>query len=236
MQDSRKISLAIPSWEREELLYKSFSLVHDDERISEIIVVDDCSNIELFDRIRLHCEANFPKVFLHRNITNIDCYRNKARALSYCNNQFAILLDSDNMIGKSYLDKIFEYDWRVDTILAPSFAEPMFDYRAYAGLVVSKSNVAEYMDKPLFSTGLNTANFFVNCHGYLKVFDETIDPVTADSIFMAYNWLNAGGEIHFVKFLEYFHRVHDGSHYQKNVSRTPTGFLESIELKLKSLR
>lgn len=231
----RKISIAIPTYERFEMLFESFEKVYNDDRVSEIVIVDDASNIDLYEKIR---EKSFKlsKINLYRNANNRDCYTNKYTAMSFCTNDFVVLLDSDNIIDMSYIDKIFEHEWQEKRILAPTFAMPQFDYRKFSGLIIDRKNVHEYMDKPMFSTALNTCNYFVNTNQYLKSWDGEVNPVTADSIFMAYQWLNRGGEIHFVDGLEYFHRVHPGSHYQNNVSRTPTGFLEDIENKLKQMR
>jgi len=105
-------------------------------------------------------------------------------------------LDSDNGIGKDYIDKIYEIpEWDIDTIYTPSFAMPKFDFRAYEGLTITKESVADYIDKPMFEVMLNAANYFVHPFMYLEVFDDTINPVTSDSIFQCYNWLNEGKKI-----------------------------------------
>jgi glycosyltransferase involved in cell wall biosynthesis len=233
MKDERTLSLAIPTWNRTDILFESFVQVYDDPRVSEIIIVDDCSDMGCFNEMRDKFAA-LTKIKLIRNITNVDCYQNKYRALSFINNEFGILLDSDNVIGVDYLDKIFEYEWRPDIILTPDFAQPNFNFKAYSGLLITKENVAEYIDKPMFETMLNAANYFVNRDNYVKVWDDKVDPVTSDSIFQCYNWLAAGNKIHVVPNLHYFHRVHRG-HYQTNVNRTAPGFHESILNKLRQL-
>lgn len=233
MIDERKISLAIPTWERDELLASSFANVYDDPRISEIVIVDDCSDLKLFDEVKRKFDS-LSKVRLLRNIINVDCYQNKMRTVSFCNNEFCILLDSDNSISKDYIDKIFEYEWRPDIILTPDFAVPNFNFQAYSGLLISKENIAEWIDKPMFETMCNAANYFVNRDKYVEVWDGSVDPVTSDSIYMAYKWLAAGNKIQVVKDLIYFHRVHRG-HYQINVNRTAPGFHESVLNKLRQL-
>jgi glycosyltransferase involved in cell wall biosynthesis len=230
---NRTISVAIPTHNREALLYESFQHLVNDDRVSEIVVVDDHSEESVYKRVEMVL-GRIPKIKLYRNTFNLDCYRNKHNAISYCDGDFAILLDSDNIVGKDYIDKIFEHSWEPDVILAPVFAYPQFDYREFEGLVVTKSNVASLMDRKMFSTALNTANYFVNKESYRDVFDYKQDPVTADSIFMAYQWLNAGKKIYFVPGMQYFHRVHPGSHYQNNVHRTGN-FLSMVEHKLRSL-
>jgi hypothetical protein len=88
---------------------------------------------------------------------------------------------------------------------------------------------------------LNAANYFVNRHEYLKLFNPDIDPVTSDSIYMTSRWLEFGNSIYVVPDLSYQHRVNnheeeEGSHYGRNIRRTPQGLHESIIKKLKQMK
>lgn len=235
MVDQRQLSICVPSWNRSDMTIESFYDVYEDERVSEIVIVDDASEMEIYEDLKSMADC-LPKVKLYRNIFNKDCYFNKLTAISYSNNPFAILLDSDNKIDKSYLDRIFEIEeWDERTIYTPSFAAPNFDFRPYENLLVTKENVAEYVDKPMFQTCLNAANYFVSKDGYTSVWDNDTDPVTSDSIYIAYRWLESGRKIKIVSGLTYQHKVHEQSHYQNNIHRTPAGFHESILQKLRQL-
>jgi hypothetical protein len=117
----------------------------------------------------------------------------------------------------------------------PSFAAPMFDYKHLAGMIYDKSNVAAFLNEKMFDTMLNCMNYFVNRHQYIKVWQSDINPHTADSILQNYNWFAAGNAMYVVPGLEYFHRVHDGSHYRNNVHKTGNLYNEIIE-KLKLLK
>ena len=230
----KKISLCIPTWNRYEMLFESFANVINDERISEIVIVDDASDMDIYELVKQRSALN-PKITLYRNLTNQDCYTNKMIAASYAENDFIILFDSDNILDTTYIDRLYDFeDWDEGTIYAPSFAKPTFDYTAFNGLIVTKENVADYMNEPMFTTCLNTANYFVNKKNYLSIWDGNIDPVTADSIFMAMNWLKAGNKIHIVEDLHYEHRVHPLSHYVNNNHRTGNLYNE-IEQELKAL-
>lgn len=236
MKDERKISLCIPTWNRTNLLFESFLDVIDDERISEVVISDDASDLEIFKEV-LSFTAHYPKIRLYRNLTNQDCYRNKMTAISLAKNDWCILLDSDNRISKEYIDTLYDFVyWDDIVIFTPSWAKPMFDFRAYAGLMIIQENVSEYIDKPMFETMLNAMNFFVNKNTYLSAFDDSIDPVTSDSIFISYNHLRNGGVIYCVPNLEYDHRVHDSSHYKTQNYRTPKGFHEQILNNLRNLK
>lgn len=233
--DQRKISLCIPTYNRIDMTIRSFSKVIDDERIDEVIIVDDSSDLPIYKSLE-QALADYPKVKLYRNVLNQDCYFNKHTSISFAKNDYCILLDSDNIISPKYLDKIFEYEWDENTIFTPEYALPHFDFRAYTGLRFDRTNIAEYIDKPMFEVMCNAANYFVNKLQYLKAFDENTNPVTSDSIFMILNWLNQGGSVFVVPGLQYVHTVHNGSHYQNNVRRTPQGFHENILQQLREMK
>jgi hypothetical protein len=78
-------------------------------------------------------------------------------------------------------------------------------------------------------------NYFVNCKEYIKVWQPDIKPHTADSILQNYNWFASGNKMMVVPGLSYFHRVHEGSHYQQNVHLTGNLYSDIIE-KLKLLK
>lgn len=229
-----KITLALTHFERFELLQEAIAEVQHDKRIEEIVISDDCSQDGSYERME-SWKAGNDKVRVGRNKANRDCYANKARAVAMADRPWVILFDSDNILPVSYLDTIFALpEWREDTIYAPEYAWPHFDYRKYSGLIINRHNVAEFMGDAVFRTALNTANYFVHAESYMDAWDPHTNPVTSDSIYMAYRWLERGGEIQITPGLQYFHRVHDGSHYKKNHHRTGS-FGPVVEKKLKSL-
>lgn len=236
MVDTRQITISIPTFNRSDLTLKSFEKVYDDERVGEIVIVDDASDWGLFSDLKAQCDA-LSKVKLYRNITNKDCYENKMMAASFATNKWCIILDSDNVIDGSYLDKLYEVkEWDEHTIYAPDFAMPTFCYEQFSGMEITKENVSSLMDYPMFQTCLNTFNYFINRDNYLKIWDGSVDPVTSDSIYFNLKWLEAGYKIIIVNGLKYFHRIHDNSHYNSNNHRTPSGFHDSVVRRLKELR
>lgn len=234
------ISLCITTYNRTGLLFESFKQVLDDSRVSEIVIQDDCSDGLIFAQIynEIHNPFGKTKVKLYQNHENMDCYRNKRQAISNASNEWVIILDSDNIITKEYIDRIEDL-WMAGlnpkTVYQPSFAKPHFNFTSHEGLLVDRRNVARHMNESMFSTMLNAMNYFVNRDEYLRVWDGSVDPVTSDSIFQNYNWLKSGNSIYVVPGLEYEHRVHEGGHYRNNVRRTPHGFHQEIENKLKQL-
>jgi glycosyltransferase involved in cell wall biosynthesis len=230
-----RVALAVTHFERFDMVREAVAKVIEDERVAEVVISDDCSMDGSWEKL-LGYYAEFPKVRLFRNEHNVDCYKNKASAIVRCLGDWVVLFDSDNIMDSDYLDRLEAVQpWEQNTAYLPVFAEPHFDYRRYEGLTIDRHNVAVYMDDATFRTALNTANHL--CYGsrYVTCFDPMVDPHTADSIYMNYLWLAAGGQLHFVKGLRYQHRVHGGSHYQRNVHKTG-GFAEQVEGWLRGLR
>lgn len=239
--DERKISLCIPTWNRYELLIGSFVNVLADDRVDEIIISDDCSDLEIYDKVH-DFVSGIHKIKLYRNSQNQDCYFNKKTALSYAKNKWAILLDSDNEISKDYIDKIFNVgNWDEYAAMLPSYAAPHFDYRQYSGRIITKQNVHSDSNNATFTCMLNTMNFFVNKEAYMNAWDANVNPHTADSIFMNYKLLDNGGKLYVVPDLTYEHRVdnhqeEEKGHYNTNLHKTPVGFHDGIIQKLKDMR
>lgn len=204
--------------------------------VSEIIISDDCSDAGTFVEMKKYLTP-LKKVRLYRNKRNLDCYYNKKRAMYLATNPWAILLDSDNMIGTFYVQTLLDIPkWDKRTIYTPDAACPNFIFTEFSDLLITRANVHEYIDKPLFQTMLNACNYFVNREEYVRVWDGSIDPVTSDSIWFCLQWLEAGNSIKVVNGLQYIHRVHADGHYQQNIGRTPAGFHDGIMQKLRDIR
>lgn len=219
---------------RTEMTMASFEQVLYDDRISEIIIVDDASDMKVYDQLEA-AVGGMDKVSLYRNEENIGCYRNKQQAILYAKNDYVVILDSDNIITPEYLDKIFERAWTPNTILAPYWGKPALDYSQYAGMVITAENINLYLGKGNLEMLLNTFNFFINRNEYLRVFDKSVEPVTSDSIYICLRWLKAGGKIMVVPGMWYVHSIHNGSHYQNNSHRAPE-FYQYVLDELKKLK
>ena len=236
MNPACKIAIAIPTWCRTSLVFRSIAKVIDDDRIGEIIICDDASEDGSYQKLREWVEDKGPKVRLYRNLKNLDCYGNKNQVVSLTSLNWVILFDSDNVMYSSYLDRIYDIpEWEEGVAYLPVFAKPYFDYRKFAGLRVTRSNVRNYMSNPTFRCALNTANYFFNRQSYLRAWNPSINPHTADSIYMNYRILDNGGALQFVPGLEYFHDVHPKSHYKLNHKKTGT-FAQTVEKKLMAMR
>ena len=212
----QKISLCITNYNRNAYLFKSFEQVLYDSRISEIVIVDDCSDINLYNDIYEKVKYN-AKIKLFRNEKNLGCYANKHKSVLLASGEYVIIFDSDNVIDTQYLDKIFEQEWNNKIAFAPDFAKPVFDYRKFGGVTFNKTNVSKYAFEAGFDCLINTMNYFIHRDSYLSIYQEKENIIGADSIYLNYLWLMAGNEIKCLKGLEYFHRVeHDGVQQRSN--------------------
>jgi len=235
----RSISLCITTFDRDKMLFECFKDVIDDDRVSEIIIVDDVSKDNYYQAIKEYCKY-IPKVKLYRNEKNLQCYRNKREAISKATNEYVIIFDSDNVITKDYIDKVFSVQWDSKTILAPEKAG-QFDYRRYAGNKITRRNVAKFMDKPMFDTCLNTMNYFVNRDEYLRIWDGSVEPWTADTIYQNHRWLDNDNTIYIMPGLQYFHRVEyeddsqNKSHFKQHIRKTGAYLRVTVE-RLKNMK
>ncbi len=228
------LTVAFTTFNRTDLLYQAVEPFLNDDRISEIVISDDCSNENIISEVRAKYQFT-SKVTIYKNDVNIDCYHNKAKAIERATREWVCLLDSDNLFSKEFIDTIEMLNLNDRTAYAPEFARPHFDFRHLSGQTLDKGNIASKIGESSTQTMLNAMNYLVNRSEYLRVFDRHTTPVTSDSIYQNYRWLNAGNSIYVVPELQYEHRVHSGSHYQQNVRRTPINFHDSIVNKLKSM-
>jgi glycosyltransferase involved in cell wall biosynthesis len=226
----KQISLCLTNYNRFDMLVESFEKVKDDDRISEIIISDDHSDMEIFESVMM-LEGGKLKVF--RNEKNVDCYTNKMLSVQRATNDYCIVFDSDNTIDKTYLDALYSHDWHPDTIMAPDFAKPAFDYAGLSGKQLNKSNISQYVNVPHFSPCINCMNYFVHRDSYLEVWQPGINPYAADTILQNYNWLKSGRSIFVVPGMQYWHRIHDESHFKANVRHSRL-FHAQLEEKIKN--
>ena len=203
------IGIAIPTYERAKITPCSFAAVHNDPRVMSVAVVDDASTAASYNNLQDALKV-FPKVVVSKNVENLGCYLNKRESVRRSLAKWVAVFDSDNVMTTEYLDALFAQQWHDDVLYMPVWAQPSLDYRQYEGLVLTRENVAEYLELPLFMAALNTGNFFVCKSSYMRVFDDSVKPFAADSMYFAYCWLAFGGRLLLTPGLHYAHLVHAG--------------------------
>lgn len=210
-----ELSLCITTFNRFQYLRESFEQVIHHDRIGEIILMDDCSDMKVFKQIE-GLQVISPKIKVYRQAVNRGMGRNKADAISYAQNPWCILFDSDNIITPAYVDAIPLAN--IPTMIyQPSFAKPAFDFRKYIKQGVNYVSARSLIYEPMFNTMLNACNYVVNRDKYLQVYQDNPAQKGADTIWMSYLWLKAGYYIYITEGLEYFHRVHDGSGFMADI-------------------
>jgi len=219
----KTLSLCITNHNRDKMLFESFEQVLNDDRVSEIVIVDDNSEDNFWKKVKNYCDDK-PKIKLFRNRKNLGCYKNKREAIANAVNEFVIIFDSDNVMTTGYIDKIFDQQWDENIIFAPDYVVS-FDYRHFAGQTITKSNVSKMTGQVIFDCLINTMNYFVHRDNYLKVWDGSIEPWTADTIYQNFRWLESGRSFHVLKGLEYNHRIEhearqEASHYNQHHRKT----------------
>jgi len=213
------ISLCITTYNRYELLLESFQHVLTNPRITEIIIVDDCSLSEYWKKIEQLPKLN-DKIKVYRQAANRGMSRNKADAIAYASNEWVIILDSDNVIDDRYLIGLDNLPEPLDNkvIYSPSFAWPQFDFRKYEGKFITSGNAKFFMDDAMFRCFLNCCNYFLNKASYIANYKEDLSIKGADTIAFNYEWLKAGYSFYIIPNCTYFHRVHDGSGFMENAT------------------
>lgn len=223
---NRLISVAIPHYNNSRFMNETLQYIISDDRISEIIICDDVSK-DIQDLETLIKELNCQKITLYKNNINLGCYHNKLESISKCSNDWAILLDSDNVINTEYIDTLFNIEnWDSKFIYSPSFAKtfpgeisPYLNYESYVNKTISKDDYLANFDLINFQCLINNCNYFLpvkeynNCMAqYSSQYDRTfIDSL--DSAVLFTDWICNNNYVTIVKGLEYNHRSHPNSNY-----------------------
>jgi hypothetical protein len=211
-------SLCIPTINRfDSFLDKNLTIYLTFNLINEIIICDENGND--YNKIILKYK-NFidsGKLKIYKNETVLGPFLNKLKVCSYATTEWIVLIDSDNFADNNYFEIVNKYiidnNPSKNSILSPSFAKPVFNYKRYAGKIYKKGNM---LDNGCL---INTGNYVIN-----KYLIDTIDisnemenikqSSACDVIFfntLLFEQLDL--QFHVVKELEYEHVVHDQSIY-----------------------
>jgi glycosyltransferase involved in cell wall biosynthesis len=217
-----KLTLAITVYNRWEMLLESFAGVIDDPRIDEILIMDDASEDQYWNKIKDLPLYN-PKIKVVRQLQNRGMSVNKRDAVFHSKNEWVIIFDSDNVIGKDYLDAIEkeisndeDHALMNNFIYCPYFAKPNFDYRLF------ERNIYSIDKKPDLSNSIlnclfNTCNYLVNRSQYISIWEENKEMKGSDTVWFNYLWLKSGNYFYVLPGMEYEHRVHKGSGFMQDL-------------------
>lgn len=220
-----KISIAIPFYNNSRFMEKTLEYIITDDRISEIIITDDKSDDDNLNKL-IEIIEGIPKIKLIKNHKNIGVFPNKIKALSLCSNEWGILLDSDNTLGKDYIDILFSnLPWDDKIIYAPEWAKTfpgnpshMLDYKWLSNKTIDKVKTRDLRSNAKFKCFVNTGNYFLNVKKFITTMNSSDlkfnDSMSCIDVFYANHiWLMNGNKIKVIKGMQYLHRLHGQSTY-----------------------
>ena len=166
---------------------------------------------------------------------------NKLKTLSLCKNEWAVLLDMDNILTQNYLDAIFkEYPWNDKYIYAPEWAKTFFKkgkFSASAPLhfhklpkIIDKKSIKQFISPVAFKLinmecCLNVGNYFVPKKEFLRIENNRFGNYNkgrlsnVDYLQTNTEWLKHNKTIKILPNMVYYHRIHSNSCYKKSDKR-----------------
>lgn len=161
-------SLCIPTMDRfDSFLINYLPKYLNNNLISEIIITDENGND--FNKINQTFQNNKIKVFKNEN--RLGPFLNKLKCCRLATNEWIVLMDSDNFADYDYFytasNYIQSHSLSKETILAPSFAKPNFNYTSLQNSIINKNNIKsilqyDKLNKNCFPTLMNTGNYIIN--------------------------------------------------------------------------
>lgn len=219
--EERRISVAITHYEQPDLLIVCLKNIFRDERVSEIVILDDGSSLENFLKCAKNLEDFGSKVRLFRREQNLGPFATKIQVCSLCSNSWCILLDSDNTILDNYLNAIFSIKtWEQDIIYCPDYAFPHYNFRIYGNSIFDFTDICNLQKSSriltnsfIFSCLINGGNYFLNTKSFNTVLEPYLKlrPYATDSILANYIWLSEGNKLKVLSRASYYHRIHSKS-------------------------
>jgi len=216
----------------------------DHPAVDEVVIVDDASDDynQLCDQV-----FHYPPTGLFRlatNPSNLGVFGNKIEAIAQCTGDWVITSDSDNVMDKTFIDKIVSLNKRPDTWYCPSFARTHFDYRTLVG-GFDLAGIGRILHEPMFQCACNTGNQTVHRESFMHIFGKyrgqradlmypnwlNLTPEqrpmkywrlvfdALDSFILNFTWLLTNNRIHIAEGLEYDHYWSGGP--ESNYARSP---------------
>jgi hypothetical protein len=222
-------TLCIPTLDRfDDFLSRYLPEYLNNNLINEIIITDENGN----DVDKIQKMFNNDKLKLFKNTKRLGPFLNKLSACSKATNEWIVLMDSDNFADKKYFNVAKEYIknnvLQKNTILAPCFAKPRFNYLHLSGFIYKKGEFKKnkILESKKINNNFTPSEILMNTGNYVinKYLIDNIDLTNqTENIKMSsacdviyFNTLlfeQLDLELHVVSNLEYDHVVHNGSVY-----------------------
>lgn len=223
--NKHKFSLCIPTMDR----YDKFLSIYlpkyiNNPFIDEIIISDENGNDtkKIKDKIQ-----NLDKFKFNINNKTLGAFYNKIKCCQLAKNDWIALIDSDNFADIDYFvianNFLNNNDIKPNTILAPTFAKPKFDFSQFSGTCFKKGNFKNIPNcKEMANVLINTGNYILNKYLIDNLILKDEDKILTDKVkccdvcllnTLFFEKLDL--EMYIVKNLSYEHNVHNGSNYLK---------------------
>ena len=245
-------SLCIPTMDRFDDFLSHYLISYlDNELIQEIIITDENGNDA--DKIEYYFDTS-TKIKVFRNEKQLGPLLNKLKAVSLAQNDWVVLMDSDNFADTSYFVTAKNYiesnvKDSTNVILAPSFAKPNFNFTHLCGFVYKKGdfykNSVEEQAR-FYSTNLYHSEILMNVGNYvihrqlIKQLDLTSEPDIDKSSACDVIYLNTllfeqtDLHLHVVEGMHYTHVQHPGSIYLQTINKYRS-FADNVYNRYKNL-
>lgn len=225
----KTISLAIPFYNTSKYFLDCIKYAVDDDFVSEIVVNDDHSRQEEYDKLLSLVDGN-DKIKVYRNDINLGAFRNKYITVKNCTNEWVYLLDSDNHPFEETYEVIKTIpEDRSDICFSPRQLfckndtsldyENVSDYTfKYDVIGIEETKDAIFKQTKWFDWFINSGNYVINRQMYLdslrEPFEDKSTPLLhADTAAVYYFWLKNGGEFYVVNDLRHNHRLRSESYW-----------------------
>ena len=217
------ISCVIPTFNRDKLTCRAVKSAVAYDRVAEVIVVDDASTDAKLASLETEISAlQTPKVRLVKNPTNLGMFRNKLNAIRQANNEWVILLDSDNYLMDQYMNSI-PTEPQENFVYCPTFSHGAnSDYRFLNGTDIDLAKFRELLSAGDIKVNcfFNTGNTLLPKTPFLRAMENEPNtiPYACDSVFMLFLWLKYGEstKAKAVEGMEYFHETKHPENEEKS--------------------
>jgi hypothetical protein len=207
-----EVTIAIPTWKRRGFLMKSLPLYLQLPRVGEIVICDETGEDHAWLRNLIPDE----RIRWFVNEERLGVFRNKIQCVEKSRTGMVALIDSDNVIGKEYLDAFFEhYDpSRDDTCYLPTGHKDGLDMSQFCDFpVVDRRNWNDLFNVDAWNFFLNDGNLVVPRRIVEAFAGDRTETLGTDAIYTLKRLVESGFRLKPVPGMIYEHAVHDGSYW-----------------------
>lgn len=201
------VSILMTAYNRQQYIRQAIESVLACEYENwELIIVDDCSKDETFTIAKEYAQKDL-RVRVYKNERNLGDYGNRNRAASFAGGEFIVIVDSDDKMFPSMLEK-----W-VHLMLHHKTSFGIFAHTTFKEPVVLSSTAiihTHFLNQPVLSFGpiatIITTTYFKNIGGFPELYGPAND--------MYYNLKAASGADTLIfPFPLVDYRIHEGQEF-----------------------